>query len=294
MEVNKIGFMGFGEVGSIFAEALKIAGVQVKAYDKFWNIEPNGHRIQAKSKELGVELLTDPQKIADWAEVIISVTTPKSAFGTADMIASYVHEGQFYADLNSATPSVKQKIEHIFQSTKVKFVDGGILAAPIQTGIKTPIAFSGPNALELSEALNKFGMSIRVIGEKVGQASAFKAIRSIFTKGLESVLLECLITAELFNLHTPLLNSLTDLLSQPPETLFNILITTHAIHARRRAEEMEGVIALLVEKNVNYLMTQATMKKLIWSADLGLKDAFDGKVPPKMEDVLKKIIAKIK
>lgn len=286
--------MGFGEVGSIFAHGLKVAGAQVKAYDKFWNTEPYGHRIQAKGQEQGVELLSDPQMIAEWAEIIISVTTPKAALGTAEMMTPYLREGQFYADLNSATPSVKQKIYHIFRARKVKFVDGGILAAPIETGIKTPIALSGPNALELSEALGNFGMKTIVIGENIGQASAFKSVRSIFTKGLEALSLECLITAELFNLREPIVSSLANLLSQPTEKLFNILITTDAIHARRRAEEMEGVMNLLAEENVDNLMTEAAMKKLSWSAALGLKEAFDGEVPAKMDDVLKKVIAKMK
>lgn len=82
-------------------------------------------------------------------------------------------------------------------------------------------------------------------------------------------------------------------LRQPPEQLFNMLLTTHAIHARRRAGEMEGVLALLAEAGIDGRMTEATMQKLAWSADLGLVDEFDGEIPIRMEAVLQVIQAKL-
>jgi len=292
--MRKIGFLGFGEVGSTFAVGLKGAGAEVRAYDKCWDMETVGQRIQRRSQEKGIALAHTPAALAGWAEILIAVTTPKVARETAEMVAASLRPGQFYADLNSATPTMKRQVEDVLRASGADLIDGGILGVPGQTGLKTPIALSGKRASELAQVLGGFGMQIQVVGELIGQASAYKVIRSIYTKGVEAVLLECLVAAEQFDLRPQVLETLYAFLRQKPEEMFNMVLTTHAIHARRRSGEMEGVLALLQESGIDSRMTEATMKKLAWSADLKLVDVFDGEVPARMEMVLQAIQAKLK
>lgn len=291
--MQKIGFLGFGEVGSTFAAGLREAGAQVRAYDQGWNLDTVGPRLQRRSQEKMVELVAEPAALAAWADILIAVTTPKAARETAEAVAPSLRPGQFYADLNSATPSMKQQVEARLGPTGAELVDGGILGVPSLTGVRTPIAVSGRRAAELAQLLNGFGMRLSVVGETIGQASAFKVIRSIYTKGAEAVLLECLVAAERFGLREPMLESLYAFLREPTERLFNMVLTTHAIHARRRSGEMEGVLALLAESGLDARMTEATVRKLAWSADLGLVDHFDGEIPARMEEVLEAILARL-
>jgi hypothetical protein len=87
---------------------------------------------------------------------------------------------------------------------------------------------------------------------------------------------------------TAIKSSIIEFLERDPiESTMNMLITSNAIHARRRAGEMEGVVELLNEIGVDNVMTVATMKKLMWSADLGLRDLFNGEMPEHMEEVIK-------
>lgn len=121
-----------------------------------------------------------------------------------------------------------------------------------------------------------------------GQASGLKVIRSVFTKGFECILLECLHAARELSIGTAIKSSIIEFLERDPiESTMNMLITSNAIHARRRAGEMEGVVELLNEIGIDNVMTVATMKKLMWSADLGLRDLFNGEMPEHMEEVIK-------
>jgi len=60
------------------------------------------------------------------------------------------------------------------------------------SGVKT---VSGPQARKAAEWLTRLGMSPRVAGERVGQASAIKLTRSIMIKGMEALFAECFLAA---------------------------------------------------------------------------------------------------
>jgi 3-hydroxyisobutyrate dehydrogenase-like beta-hydroxyacid dehydrogenase len=287
--MKRIGFLGFGEVGSCFSKDLKTAGAEVMAYDKFWNVEPHGHHIRERSAESGVDLSPTPQALAAWADVLISVTAPAVALDTAQMIAESLRCDQIFADFNSATPQAKRDIARLVGVGGCDFVDGGILGSPRMSGHRVPIVVSGPRADQLASLLNEFGMHLACIGTEPGQAAALKVIRSVFTKGLEAVLLECLVAAEVFGIRDSILRSLVEFLGTHSATdLFNMLITTHAVHARRRAGEMEGVLGLLEMHNIDAIMTAATHRKLQWSADLRVGERLR-ETPMQLADVIKAV-----
>jgi len=293
MQASKIGFLGFGEVGSCFACDLTRAGAAVRAYDAYWNTDPMGPRIRQRGAEAGVLLAESPEALLRWADVLISVTSPVAALETARMVEGDLHEGQVYADFNSATPRVKQEIASRVSARGCAFVDGGILGSPRMEGHRVPIVVSGSQAAALASMLNGYGMQITVIGSEPGQASALKVIRSIFTKGLESVLLECLVAAQAFGIREPILTSVIAFLeSHPPARLLNMLMTTHAVHAHRRAGEMAGVLDLLTEAGIDPIMTEATRRKLQWSADLRVREFFQNETPEQLGDVIE-VIAKL-
>ena len=290
MDPRKIGFLGFGEVGSCFARDLTRAGALVRAYDKYWNTDSMGPRIRQRGTEAGVVLAESPEALLHWGDVFISVTSPVVALETARTVEADLREGQVYADFNSATPRVKQEIARVVGSRGCAFVDGGILGSPRMEGHRVPIVVSGSQAAALASMLNGYGMQITVIGSEPGQASALKVIRSIFTKGLESVLLECLVAAQAFGIRKPILTSVIAFLeSHPAAPLLNMLMTTHAVHAHRRAGEMAGVLDLLTEAGIDSIMTDATRRKLQWSADLGVREFFHDEVPSRLGDVIEAV-----
>ena len=286
----RIGFLGFGEVGSCFARDLTRAGALVRAYDTYWNTDATGSRIRQRAADAGVLLTEYPEALLHWANVLISVTSPVVALETARMVQADLREGHVYADFNSATPRVKQEIARVVSVRGCTFVDGGILGSPRMEGHRAPIVVSGSPAAALASMLNGYGMQLTVIGSQPGQASALKVIRSIFTKGVESVLLECLVAAHAFNIREPVFTSVIAFLeSHPVAPLLNMLMTTHAVHAQRRAGEMAGVLELLTEAGIDSIMTDATRRKLQWSADLHVRGAFPGEAPSHLSEVIEAV-----
>lgn len=290
MHSRKIGLIGFGEVGSRFARGLKSSGASVQAYDKQSNTDAMGPRIRQRAGETGILLTETPQALAEWADVLISVTAPVVAVETVQMVAPFLRRGQIYADFNSAGPRIKQEIAARVTGRECGFADGGILGSLQLDGHKVPIVVSGPQAAALASLLNDYGMQITVIGSEPGQASALKVVRSVFTKGLEVVLLECLLAAQAFGIREPILASLVQFMeSHPAGDLFAMLITTHAVHAGRRTGEMAGVLALLKECDIDATMTEATHRKMGQSAALSLGEYFKNETPKQLGEVIEAI-----
>ena len=284
----KLGLIGFGQVGSSFAKGLKEAGLrEIVAYDKMWNTQPSGELIQRRAKEAGIPLLHNTQELVTSSDIIICVTAANVAIESAREAAPYLGREKIYADLNSASPKAKQEIAKIVEARGTKFVDGAIMGAISLYGHKSPIVVCGEGARDFTEALAPYGMEIRNIGEGPGRASALKMIRSVFAKGIEAVLLEALDAAYECNVLELVLDSICEMMDKEDfRSLANMLVTTNAIHAQRRAYEMDGVIETLSEAGVDSRMSRATREKLQWSSDLGLREEFRGEVPGELAEVL--------
>ena len=74
-------------------------------------------------------------------------------------------------------------------------------------GHRVPVLVSGPKAAALMARLNAIGMSLELAGERIGDASLSKMLRSIFIKGIEAILLEGLIAAHRVGLEDRILDS---------------------------------------------------------------------------------------
>jgi hypothetical protein len=66
-------------------------------------------------------------------------------------------------------------------------------------------------------------------------------------------------------------------------------ISSTAIHARRRANEMEEVIETLRTAGVDPIMSMATKQVYEKIADLGLDKVFQGQIPESFHRVLEKV-----
>jgi hypothetical protein len=64
------------------------------------------------------------------------------------------------------------------------------------------------------------------------------------------------------------------------------LLPSGAIHAKRRAEELEISADALHDAGIEPTMAEAIAGRLRWKESLGLKDHFNGIVPESVEDTL--------
>jgi 3-hydroxyisobutyrate dehydrogenase-like beta-hydroxyacid dehydrogenase len=245
----KIAILGLGEAGSAMAADLAAAGLTVDAWD------PNPKQIPP-----GVTLTTNDQVAINNADIILSVNLASIAAEVAWSALPALTEGQVYADLNTASPSVKRDIAEVLRPSGALFADVALLAPVPGRGLRTPTLAAGPGAKRFHDLLTPYGMPVTLLDAPAGSAAAYKLVRSIFMKGVAAVVIECLEAAEQLDCvpwtREQLLTVIRD------EALIDRFVAGSRTHAARRIHEMEAAAALLAEIGVASYLTRATIERL--------------------------------
>ena len=280
-----IGFLGLGEVGSRYAADLIKNGADVKGYDpklghsEFANFE---NRV----REAGVTICADTKELVEGSDIILCPTTCAAAIPIAKTCAEYLKPGQIYVDFNSALPSVKAECEKYISASGADFVDAVVLNHPAIYGLHNPGLMAGPKAKYVIEVLEKYGMDQnRYMGEKNGMACGFKCTRSIFMKGVEALFIEFVCAARKNGIMDECIDSVVENLGDDLRKQLCMLVKGDIIHAKRRSEEIGGIMPMLDELGLDKTMTVATTKKLQWAASLGLKEYFNNEMPDEHDAV---------
>jgi hypothetical protein len=136
--------------------------------------------------------------------------------------------------------------------------------------------------------MTPFGMRLHVLdGAKVGSAAAVMMCRSIVVKGLEALMVECVLGASRFDADDLVLASLAE--SFPGidwKKLADYTTGRVVVHGERRAREMEEVAETLRAIGVEPIMAEATARRQDWSARLDLRSHFGPEGPGTYRDVL--------
>lgn len=289
MRSTNVGFIGFGEAASCMLEGLPREGVKIAAYDKFAFVEPQGEIIMAKAEKADVELKKTLEELVDNSDFIFCAVSANAAIPLAMAAKPFLKEGQYYVDMNSTSPATKMSIRDIIAETKAKYVEVAIMAPIASYGCKVPIFACGDGAKEFREIFNNIGMNVSYLGKKVGKASAIKMVRSTCIKGFIALLVETLAAANKFDIVPEIMESVkkTILEENPFEESVTIFLTGTVLHSARFTHEMEEALETLKGAGSDYTMTAATVEKMKWCTNLGLKEYFKGKRPPHYNDVLK-------
>ncbi|MGH7263866.1 MAG: DUF1932 domain-containing protein [Candidatus Rokuibacteriota bacterium] len=269
----RVGFIGFGEVASVLAGPLCAHGASVSAYDVL--LDRGG--VQALEKRAGaldVRFRPLAELTAD-ADHLLSTVTTDAAVGAARACAGHLRPGQVYLDLNSTAPSVKIEIERIVRPSGAAFVEGAILGAVGATGARTRILTGGPHGREVAETLAASGLRVAYYSPVVGQASTFKMLRSIFSKGLEALILELRLAGRRAGIERDLWDDVLELMTESPfERVAGNWVRTHAVASARRHAEMAQVMETMRELGIEPVMTAATLAFFARSRALPWADTF--------------------
>lgn len=272
----RVAFIGFGEVASAFSAALAARGAQVRAYD-----------VKARPPVAGVAL----RPLADalrGASLVLSTVTTSVALDAARQCAPHLVAGQTYVDLNATDPAAKLEVERVITPTGAAFVEGAILGAIGVSGAKTEILLGGPHARGAERLLAaQLGLNARFYSERVGQASMFKMLRSVFSKGLEALLIEFLVAGERAGIRDDLWREVTGLMAQHPfERTAGNWVRSHATAHARRHVEVQQVAGVLRQLGLEPVMTAATQAFFERSCALGLQENFP-ETPAAMDAVVR-------
>jgi 3-hydroxyisobutyrate dehydrogenase len=266
----RIGFLGFGEAGYVIAKGLLAKGCSgLVAFDCNYRHPTLGEKIQHRAEELGVRLLPSNADLAAETDVILSVVTAASALEAASQTAAGLRRDQIFCDCNSVSPSRKARIGAVVQEAAAAFVEVAIMAPAHADFSRMPMLITGEQAPRFADYFRRFGMKIEVMQGETGAAAAVKMCRSIVIKGLEALLVECMVTARHFGCEEAVLRNLNE---SNPEFKWNelseYLIGRVLEHGVRRAAEMQEVAAMQREAGLPDYMSSATAEVQNWRGRL--------------------------
>ncbi|MGY0781002.1 DUF1932 domain-containing protein [Azospirillum argentinense] len=284
--IPRIGIIGFGEVGSSFARGLIAAGAgDIVAYDA--PPGPTERRLALRrADELGLALAFDPAALAD-RDILISSVTQDAADNAATTVAPHVAADAIYADVNSLSPEVKATVGGRLNAVPGRFVDVAIMGAPASDLHRVPLLAAGRRAEELAARLAPFGTGIRVVGPEPGRAAAVKILRSILTKGLETLLVEALTAARRHDVEAEVLGGFLELFERRPALDFvEFLVRSDTVHSGRRALEAAQSADTVAAVGLEPAMSRAVAARLSQLAGLGLKERLGGVPPASLSDAV--------
>jgi len=287
----RVALIGFGEVGRSLGAGLKAGGAELVAYDKGYQTPPFGELIQRRAREDGITLLPSIVEAVAGADMILAMVPGGVAFDVASEALPALKPGQIYADLGTASPPVKEKISQLLEPTGSSFVDVAILGSPAQDGHRVATLVSGKEAARYRDMVTPFGMKVELAGDRPGRAAAIKMFRSILMKGIEGLILEALLAARAWDVTDTVMESVSGTLGKQPfyPDWVSHSVRGGAIHAARRAHEMDMVIETMQDVGVEARMTRATAETLHWAAGLGLREHFGGEIPGSWQEVIEEI-----
>ena len=241
----RIAILGCGEVGYCYASALS------KATDH--TLVLCDHHPSAKASELAKHLgMTIHQHPGSWLSEIDLVFLCVAGSVELDVVRSilpHAAKGALIADFSTAAPADKRQASVEATQVEIKFVDVVIMGAIALLGAQTPLLCAGKHSNDVVGVLQKLGAPLQVLEAATpGDAAALKLLRTIFTKGLEALTVECLVAAEYHGVREKLYEVLSDIDKTPFREFVDMLLRTHVIHAcRRRHEVVEAANQLSLE-----------------------------------------------
>ncbi len=264
---------GFGEVGQSYARSLLQKGVNLRIY------HPNPSE-QTKEAAAAHGLVICNAALAAFkeADIVMSVAPGQAALQIAATAVGVLKPGALFADLTSAAPSTIRESSALFAADA--YIDVAIMGAVSIHGLRTPLLASGAGAHRLAADLKPLGFQIESLPNSAnGDATSLKILRSIFTKGMDAVVMECMLAAEAAGLRELLLQQLADLDLSTTRELIEMFVRTHVPAAARRQHEAHAATSQLNDLGIDPFVTKAVQQRYEHTVSLMGKDARNPTVP---------------
>jgi len=256
---TRIAFIGYGEVGQLFARQLTAgAKASISAYDIKLDAPETAHPLREQASRDGVRLGRSAADAAEGAEFVFSAVTASAAEEVAREAAGYLRPGQILFDINSASPNTKAHCAASLAERRLDYVEGAVMAPVADPGIKVSILTGGTRAAPLSERLNALGMNLHPVAETIGRASATKLCRSIMIKGIEALIIDSTRASRHWGVSDDVFASLAQTFpSIDWPRLAETMDARVARHGIRRAAEMREAASMLTEMGMSPGLSEA-------------------------------------
>lgn len=171
-----------GTMGSGVAGRLHENGVDV-----ITSLTGRSDASRKRAEKAGMRAVSD-EEIAR-ADIVLSITPPGQAIALAERVMRVVDGSHhpLYVDCNAINTKTVVAVAGIVEKAGCPFLDAGIIGGPPSPGRDGPTFYvSGKNA-ERFTSLAQYGLTVKILSDRVGEASALKMSYGALTKGLTAL-----------------------------------------------------------------------------------------------------------
>jgi len=283
--VIAVGIVSPGAMGSAVGRVLSTGGARVVA--------TLDHR-SARTAQLaeGIELLPSLDAVVEASQVVLSIVPPGEALAVAEAVAAAAGRTRAQptvADLNAIAPATMAVVAERLEGAGLGVVDGSISGPPPRRAGATIVYLSGVRAAEVA-SLPAPGLELRVVGERIGMASAIKMSTGSFYKGETALLAQALRAARANGVLDPVLDDLRrsypGLVDDAPRMLQSI-----AAKSGRYVAEMHEVAATQAQAGLTPDLFEAFATVFLQLSETEAAHLAPEQVDPRaaLEDVLASI-----
>ena len=244
----RIALVGFGEAAQAFFSGWSEGDTgRVRAFDIKATGPAEAGAMLATYRATGVDGTRRLSDAFHGAGLVFSVVTADRALEAAKAAAGEIDKGAIWLDCNSCAPGTKRAAADVIETAGGRYVDVAVMAPVNPARHRAPCCLRR-DAAAAEELLKALDMRPTIAGDRVGDASSIKMIRSVMIKGMEALTAECLLAARHAGVEQAVLASLQA--SDPgfdweARSAYNL--ERMIVHGARRAAEMREVAATLAE-----------------------------------------------
>ena len=235
--------LGLGDDGKVLASALLESGAQVVGFDTGRIKRPPAPVAQTLS-----EAVTQ-------ADIVLSLVSGSSASKIAEEAGQFLKPGAIFADLNTTTPSVKQKMAKMLPAGS--FVDVAIMGSLADFGKKVPLLISGEGSSRFKEAMVSFGFDVKFLSDLPGDAAGRKLLSNLIQKGLKAVVIDALWAATSLGIEAWALDYLNHELENMDAEKLQTYLSDTAQNSKRDSVEISEVIEMLATSHYESTMVNS-------------------------------------
>jgi 3-hydroxyisobutyrate dehydrogenase-like beta-hydroxyacid dehydrogenase len=278
MDTQRIGFLGFGEVGQRFAADLRArdARHELATFDLLLHQAAAGEGMRRHAAATSVDVMADAAALADETSLIFSAVTADQTLSAARSLAARDLADTWVIDVNSAAPETKIECAALVAAAGGRYVEAAVMTSVPPHGIRVPMLLGGAHAAAAEKMLGELGFVAETVSSEVGIASAIKLCRSVIIKGFESLVVESFTAARHFGVEQQVLASLKETYPQFDwEKQGDYLFSRVIQHGKRRAEEMRASAQMIDTTGVGGTMAAAIAERQDSVAKLRTAGRFD-------------------
>jgi 3-hydroxyisobutyrate dehydrogenase-like beta-hydroxyacid dehydrogenase len=185
--VITVGIVSPGAMGAAVGRALGAGGTRVVATTE-------GRSERTRRLADGIELVQTLDDVVGCSDVVFSIVPPGAALDVAVAVSRSAERcavRPLVADLNAIAPSTMEAVSGRLADAGLAAVDGSISGPPPVRAGTTIVYLSGPDAVRIA-SLEAPLLDFRVVGERIGTASAIKMSTASFYKGQTALFAQAL------------------------------------------------------------------------------------------------------